>query len=208
MATLLSYALTTVQDVKESLGISSGDTSKDNLVTRKINQATEMIEGYCGLPADHHFKQTTYTNEVYNNPGSNQIVLGMRPVTSVTSFGYIDSPESGSDYTDVDSQDYFIDENAGFLNLNFNTWGNWDAYRVTYVAGYSTIPADLAEAAVILAGYLVENASSGGTAVKRKTEGQRSIEYFDPGQASSDSLFEQLGVDDMLSRYMRYPLAP
>ena len=32
MASLLSYALTSVSDVKESLGISTGDTSKDNLI--------------------------------------------------------------------------------------------------------------------------------------------------------------------------------
>lgn len=208
MADLLSYALTTVADVKESLGIASGDTSKDNLIKRKINQATEMIEGYVGLSAGHHFKEATYTNEAYNNLGSNQIILNMWPVSSVSSFQYSDSPDSDSSYSSVESRDYFVDEYTGLLNLNFSTWGNWDSYRVTYVAGYATIPADLAEACVIIAGYLVENASSGGTAVKRKTEGQRSIEYFDPGQASSNSLFEQLGVDDMLSRYMRYPLTP
>lgn len=208
MADLLSYALTTVADVKESLGISSGDTSKDNLIKRKINQATEMIEGYVGLPADHHFKQGTYTNEPYNSLSSNQIILGMRPVSSITSFQRLDGSDSDSGYSDVESQDYFLDENAGIVNLNFTTSGRWDSYRFTYVAGYSTIPADLAEACVILAGYLVENASSGGTAVKRKTEGQRSVEYFDPGQQSSNSLFEQLGVDDMLSRYMRYPVTP
>lgn len=208
MATLVDYALTTVADVKESLGIASGDNTKNNLIIRKINQATEMIEGYVGLSAGHHFKEATYTDEVYDNPTSNQLVLNMRPVSSITSFGYLNGRESDSGYTAAETEDYFVDENAGFINLNYNTWGGWDSYRVTYVAGYATIPADLAEAAAIIAGYLVENASSGGTAVKRKTEGQRSIEYFDPGQASADSLFEQLGVDDMLSRYVRYPLTP
>ena len=37
MAQLLSYSLATVADVKESLGIDAGDTSKDNLIIRKIN---------------------------------------------------------------------------------------------------------------------------------------------------------------------------
>jgi len=42
MTALVSNALCSVADVKESLGIS--DASKDNLITRKINQATVTIQ--------------------------------------------------------------------------------------------------------------------------------------------------------------------
>lgn len=203
MAVLLSYALTTLADVKESLGITDG--SKDNLIIRKINQATEMIEGYCGFDQDHHFAQTTYTDEIFDPTYSNQIVLRARPVTSVTALSARDTNTNESDFTTVDTEDYFINSGAGTLNLLFSTMGGWGRYRVSYVAGFSTIPADLAEACVVLAGYLVENASSSGAAVKRKTEGQRGIEYFEAGQ-NVDSIFDQLGLDDMLSRYRNYVL--
>lgn len=204
MADLLDYALTTVADVKETLGISAGNTSKDNLIKRKINQATRMIEAFCALPEDHHFKQATYTNEEYDGSGTNQLVLKMRPVTSITSFQYRDTPQSDSNFTDVDSELYFAsDTDAGVIDLNFSQSGGWGGYRLTYVAGYATIPADLAEACVTLAAYLVENASS-GTAVKSKQEGSRKIEYFQ--SQTGESLIEQLSLDDMLSRYVMYPV--
>lgn len=209
MATLLDYALTTVADVKESLGIASGDNSQNNLIIRKINQATLIIEGYCNLPYGHHFKESTYTNEVYNSNGTNQLPLLMWPVSSVSSFQYANTSQNNNSWTDNESEDYFVDENSGLLNLNFSQWGNWDAYRVTYTAGFSTIPADLAEACVMLAGYLVDNSAS-GTAVKRKREGGREVEYFQPsGQSSTgtSSLVDQLGLDEVLGRYIHYAVA-
>lgn len=205
MADLVSYALTTVADVKESLGIASSDTSRDNLIKRKINQATLFIEGYCGLSLNHHFAQTTYTNEEYDGTGSNALVLRARPVTSITSFQRRDSNLSDGTFSDVESQLYFSDLNAGIIEtVTRSNWG-WNRYRVSYVAGYATIPADLAEACVILASYYVENSAS-GTAVKKKQEGQRSIEYFD-SSSSSDSIIDSLGLDDLLSRYKQYNLA-
>lgn len=202
MADLLSYALTTVADVKESLGIDAGNTAKDNLIKRKINQATLLIESFCNLPRDHHFKEATYTNETYDGSASSQLVLRMRPVSAVSSFQYRESPESDASFTDVDSDFYFSNLEAGVLNGLFTQNRNWSGYRVTYTAGYSTIPADLAEACVMLASSWVENSVS-GVAIKRKTEGQRSIEYFDSG-ANSGSIIESLGLDDILSRYIFY----
>ena len=209
MATLLSYALTTVSDVKENLGIDSGDTSKDNLIKRKINQATQMIESFCNLSYDHHFVETTYTNEEYDGQGSNALSLKMRPVTSVTSFQYRTTTENQDDWDDVNSKDYFLDQGAGVLELLFTQSKAWNRYRVTYVAGYSDIPYDLSEAAASIASFFVENSAS-GTAVKKKQEGQRSIEYFDPSGSSSggsDSIIGQLGLDDVLQRYIQYNLA-
>lgn len=81
-------------------------------------------------------------------------------------------------------------------------------HRVTYTAGYSTIPADLAEAAATLAAFWVENSTS-GTNVKRKKEGQREIEYFDSNSSSggnNQSTIESLGLDDLLNRYVQYVL--
>lgn len=204
MADLLSYALTTVADVKETLGIASGNTAKDNIIKRKINQATRMIEAFCALPEDHHFLQATYTNEEYDGTGSNQLILKMRPVTSITSFQRRNTSQNESDWDDVEAEYYFSsDTDAGVIDLLFTQNSRWNSYRVTYVAGYATIPADLAEACVTLAAYLVENSTS-GAGVKRKQEGAREIEYFQPSQG--ESLITQLSLDDMLTRYIQYPV--
>lgn len=209
MAVLLSYALTTVADVKESLGIDAGNTSKDNLIIRKINQATLAIESFCNLALDHHFKQTTYTNEEYGGTGINQLVLKMRPVTSVSSFQYRNTTSNEDSWSDTEGELFFNDLSAGVLDLNYTQTNNWASYRVTYTAGYATIPADLSEACATLAAYMVENSSS-GTTVKRKREGQREVEYFQlntGGSNNSNSLIEQLGLDDLLNRYVNYALA-
>lgn len=202
MANLVSYALTTVEDVKELMGIDSGDTSKDNLIIRKINQATEIIEKYC----QRRFASTAYTDIEYDSPDSDTLVLNQRPITTFTSFGVRDGSQNESSWSSVDTEDYFIDTSAGILKLNFNAYGAWNRYQVSYTAGYTTIPADLGEAAATLAAYLVENGVS-GTGVKRKREGQREIEYFESGPTSSGgSLLESLGLDDILNPYRNYDL--
>lgn len=206
MADLVSYALCTVADVKEILEIDGGDTSKDNLIKRKINYATHAIETYCNLSRDHHFKETTYTNEVYSGSGSNQLTLLMRPVTSIGSFQYHSSPESDASYTSVESEHYYSDLSSGNINLLFSQGEDFGEYRVTYTAGYAIIPSDLAEACAVLAAYLVNNATT-GSGVKRKREGQREIEYFQAGSSSgggSSSTIEDLGLDDVLNRYIFY----
>lgn len=201
MATLNSWALTTVADVKESLGITN-DT-QNNLIIRKINQATDMIEAYCGLDNDHHLVSTTYTDEVYDATGDNYLRLKARPLITLTSIQARDTSTNDDNWTTLDTENYFTDEYSNVVSNLSSFWGGFSRWRVTYTAGFATIPSDLAEACVILASYLVENASSSGAAVKRKQEGQREIEYFDPGQ-NAGSIFDQLGLDDMLSRYKNY----
>lgn len=205
MADLLSYALTNLSDVKESLGIASSDTSRDNLIIRKINQATLYIESYCSLSRDHHFALTTYTNEEYDGTNNNTVVLKMRPVTAITSFQRRDSTLSDGSFDDVESELYYSDLSAGVLELVVRANSGWNRYRVSYSAGYSTIPADLAETCVTLACFYVENSAS-GTAVKKKQEGQRSIEYFQ-SSSGDGSVVDQLGLDDVLSRYKQYNLS-
>ncbi len=203
MAVLLSYALTTVADVKETLGIDAGNTSKDNLIIRKINQATEMIEGYCSLPQDHHFAQTSYTDEEYDGTGVNQLIIRMRPIVAGETFTLQqrDTALNEDDWTTVNTDYYFVDEKAAVVDAKFTFSEQWNRYRVTYTAGYDTIPFDLAEACATLAAFYVDNATT-GTGVKSKEEGQRKIEYFDASSGSGDSdIFNQLNLDEILNRY-------
>ncbi len=200
MASLLSYALTTKADVKETLGIASGNTAKDNLIIRKINQATEMIEGYC----KRRFKDTAYSNEEYDGTGTTQLILRNYPITDTETLVIQQRNTSlnQDSWSDVDADLYFADTKSGVVDGKITFLELWNLYRVTYSAGYAEIPADLAEAAATLAAFLVDNSTS-GTGVKKKKEGQREIEYHDvSGSANgAKSLFEQLNLDDILDRY-------
>jgi len=202
MAELLSYALTNLSDVKESLGLASGDNSKNNLIIRKINQATEMIEKYCG---GRRFKATDYTGQEYDSTNSDQLILKQYPVNSFTILQYRDSVLNDNAWDTVNADEYFVDTDSGVIDLLFVAVGKWNQYRATYNAGYDTIPADLAEACVTLACYLVDNAQS-GTGVKSKQEGGRKIEYFDVNAQNGGSIFSQLNLDDTLDTYSKYPV--
>lgn len=206
MASLLSYALTTVADVKESLGIASSDHSKDNLIIRKINQATIAIENYTG----RRFALTTYTDEEYNGSGIDQIVLQQRPIVGTVTLKNRDTSLNEADFDTVDSNLLFINAEAGVLDLNFNAIGHWGRYAVTYQAGYATIPADIAEAAASLAAYYVNEADATNVGIAEKQEGQRRIKYASGGGSGSGASFggitSALGIDGILQSYSNYPI--
>jgi len=205
MTAILSYALTSVADVKESLGIASSNTASDNLITRKINEATVAIENYCG----RRFASTTYTNETYSATNIDAIMLKNRPVTALTSLDIRDSGLNYDTWETIDTHLYFCDAgsqeaNAGVIKLMFNARGRWARYRVTYTAGYTTIPSDLAEACATIAAYYVNNAD-GNANLKKKQEGSRLIEYYE-GIKGFNDLIKQLGVDQVLDSYANMPV--
>lgn len=201
MTALNSWALTSVADVKESLGITNG--AQDNLITRKINQATDIIEGYCGLDNNHHFREATYTDEYIDGTYTDQLQLKAWPVTTLTSLGSRDSYENQNNFTTLETDQYYLKANTATVTGLSRFYGGVDKWRATYTAGFSTIPSDLAEACVTLVTYLIDNAST-GAGVKKKEEGQRSIEYFQT--SGSQSLIEDLSLDDVLQRYVRYAI--
>lgn len=201
MASLLSYALTDLASVKESLGIASSDTTKDNLIRRKINQATKAIENYCG----RRFAATAYTNIEYDATNTDQLILRQRPVVSFTSLETRDSGLNYDSWETIDSHLYFVDENASVIDLMFNARGKWNRYRVTYTAGYTTIPDDLAEACASLACYYYNNADGSDVGVLKKKEGQRELQYSS-GSLTFKSITQNLGIDGVLDYYTNIPL--
>lgn len=206
MAALLSYALIDLASVKESLNIPSATTTYDNLIIRKINQATRAIENYCG----RRFQLTTYTNVEYSATQTDQLVLRQRPVTTFTSLEVRDTTLNEADWDTVDTELYFVHANAGVLDLNFNAVGHWNQYRVNYTAGYGTIPEDLAEACASLACFYFNNAAGGNVGVMSKKEGQRELKYNNGGAGAGlggfTDIAKQLGIDEVINAYANNPI--
>lgn len=202
MADLLSYALTTLADVRESLGIDAGDTSSDNIIKRKINQATEIIEGY----TQRRFASTVYTDEYYDGSLRDQLLLRQYPVITFTSLSARDTSQNDNDFNTVDANQYFVDSNSGIIEAVSGFYGGFDRWKVTYTAGYATIPSDLAEAAATLAAYFVSNDPASSANVKRKREGSREIEYTN-NASTTEELFDQLGIKATLDRYTNHVLS-
>lgn len=209
MASLLSYALTNLSDVKESLGLSSSDASKDNLIVRSINKATLAIENYCG----RRFLETNYVQE-YAATQIDQIILRQRPITSTVplTLEYRNSSLNYSNFEFVDSKLYFCDVNstegnAGVIDLMFVATGRWNRYRITYSAGYATIPADLAEACASLATFYVNTASGVHVALAGIKEGQRELSYSRQlNTLTFRQIISQLGIDSIIDSYANNPV--
>lgn len=207
MATLVDYALTTVADVKESLNIASSDSTKNNLIIRKINQATDMIQKHCGRT----FKLTQYVED-YDGSNIDELTLSNWPVvvdaTRTFSVQRRDSGLNEEDFETVDASLYFVDTASGVVELNYVAAGRWNRYRYSYWAGYATIPNDLAEAANMLACYLVTNPNGLNIGVQTRKEGQREVRYsLNNTNITFLNLLQQLGIDDTLAAYCTMPLA-
>lgn len=198
MATLNDNALTTLADVKESLGLDSGDTSKDNLIIRNINFASQVIENYC----DRVFKQTEYENEEYDGNDSPFMILRQRPILTAETFTfqYRETSLNDNDWTTEDTENYFIDADAGVVKYLTNYYGRFNRYRFTYSAGYATVPSDVAEACARMSAFLSDN-TTGANNVKRKQQGPKEIEYFEARNNEQNSLIDQLGLDEILAPY-------
>lgn len=199
MPAIAANALTTLADVKESLGLPSSDQTKDNLIIRKINQASQQIENYC----ERVFKAADYVEEI-NGSNIDEITLRQRPVNAFTSLEFRSGATNVDSWFTMNDNYFFVDTSAGILKLLFQGRGRWNAWRATYNAGYTTIPADLAEACAMLAAYYVQNANI-VVNVRSKQEGQRRIDYYQ-GITGFKNLLQQLGLEQVIDGYANWPL--
>ena len=135
----------------------SAEVTSAALIDNLILEVDALADRYTGRTLE----SATLT-ETYDGSGTSVLVLRSRPVTSITSVEHID--EDG-DATTIASTDYRFDAETGRLyrtNSVADGWppeigdgpvysprpiGGWRCgfqnYRVVYVAGYSTVPADL-----------------------------------------------------------------
>jgi hypothetical protein len=126
-------ALFTLENLKTYLGISG--TSEDV----QLDLLVGMVDGLVKKYTRRDLEQTTYTNEIYDGPGTNSLLLNQYPVESITSV--IQHTETISAVTLAERENgesgyYLRDAESGIL------WNNdlWDRGRgiiqVTYKAGY------------------------------------------------------------------------
>ena len=131
---LKAYALTTVARYKTFAGITVA--TDDTLIEIFINQVTEFVEKYCG----RRFKKTTYTATKLDSDGGEVLHVPQYPIISTSTFTLYsrDTIENEDDWTTVDSEDYYIDYDAGLIyRIGGNKWiRGRQYYKVDYTAGY------------------------------------------------------------------------
>lgn len=170
--------LTTTAKVKNFLKITStgDDTHIGTLIT--------SMSDYIRTITDRDLYSKSYT-EYYDGSGKNTLQLDNYPITVLTSIYDDTDYEFGAD-TEITSDDYFFNADTkyskrGVLLLNgCNFTEGQQNIKVTYTAGYETIPTDLDQACVRLtAAEYLEGAEGAQIAVE--TEQDRPSRYRDEG---------------------------
>ncbi len=126
-------ALTTKEKVKAYLEIAADDTSRDEVITRLITSAQATIENYCR----RKFEAANYEENI-DGP-ARRIFPEQYPIISINALTY------GDDNTEIENyknRGTFID-----LMLVYND------IKLSYRAGYETIPGDLEQACIMLVDY-------------------------------------------------------
>lgn len=95
-------------------------------------------------------EETTYSAELHDGDGTNELYLDNYPIRSVDTVLYGWS-WSGSTRTEITSGDYLVDNDIGRLSFGFNSIEGNQVFSVDYTAGYTadnpsgsgTVPDDL-----------------------------------------------------------------
>jgi hypothetical protein len=220
---MVSYALTTVARWQAYAGISSLTAAQIAVVENLISMATNYVETYLG----RRIMETTYTQEVYDGPYGEYILLKNYPVDSRDTFTlqYNATSENEDEWTTIDSEDYFIDYDEGVIKPSSR--GKWllahNKYRVTYNAGYSfdnvttflsdTEAGDLELACWLVVSEIWAKKTAGGT-VQSERLGDYAVTYgpsflFGSGGISAGG---KTALEMILDKYRRWeiesPLTP
>ena len=146
MPTLNTYALISLEDVREALQFETAEAvSENNLLVSLINRTSARMETYCG----RKFKAREYI-EYQDGDGSPMVFTDQFPITTVSDLWDDTEREFTDSASDqISSDDYMIYSDEGSIRLyNDETTFNkgYQNIRITYSGGYETIPGDLEQA--------------------------------------------------------------
>ena len=197
---VVKLGLTTLSRLKLALGKTVTDSSEDDTLLTLLDAAEAAVARYL----NRNLLQATYT-EYFDGMGRQTLVLSHRPVVSVTGVwvdpvGYYGQSAGGFGTATLltQGQDYALmapgtnEKNPGTLRMLSALWdgtglSNWPQgqgnIKVTYVAGYTQVPADVSQAVAMLVGQMLAQ-SANGLPLQSETLGEYSYTLLTgaPGQ--------------------------
>jgi hypothetical protein len=149
----MGLPLITRKEYKDYVGITS--TNSDTVIDAIIPKVSEFVKTYCRRT----FIDYVNDNKVETTAGGygEKIHLSEYPILSISSVDY--STDYGQTYTSlVEYTDYVVDiEDGSIVSLSGDFPKLYNAYQITYTAGYESIPEDLKLAVMDLVTYYVKN---------------------------------------------------
>lgn len=145
--------LVTLQEYKDYAGITS--TTQDTQISSLIPKISEMVKVYVGRRLVDWFDTP---KEEFFNGGYPLLMLEESPVVNIFDIDY--SIDYGQTYNSlVEFVDYVFNKSTGTIDVlgidKFPKQTN--AFRVTYSAGYASIPEDLKLAVLDLISYYMKS---------------------------------------------------
>lgn len=183
---LVAYALCTVNDVKQHLFNSTAGTTYDTLIEDFINSCTDWIEAECG----RRFKNLGFviSNEAHSGgDGGGNIFTKNYPIVSVTSFQVNGGTQANPAWESLNEDDFSIDSDSGIIYVSGGlSKGNLN-YRITYEAGYGTVPYDLKLACIKMVSKEFDKRRSQG--VLNESSGGASTQWHEAWQGDNTQDF-------------------
>lgn len=141
--TTLANSLTTLDNVRDYIGMTGSNSIVDDLLEDLIVRVTELFEKYCGLS---QFKSQSYTDYL-DGSGSQRLFLDQRPIISIELLAADYDWTWGTDSTYAATDFRVIDDHIVLKDETFPEGiGN---IKVTFTAGYAEIPNDLKQACIM-----------------------------------------------------------
>jgi hypothetical protein len=171
-----SKFLVSLADMKEYLGLSDDDATRDDRIGYFINIVSEFVDSYC----NREILQGVHT-EYHDGPGDSVIMLNQAPVASnPTPTVFVDPDHEWSADDKVAEDDWWIDETAGELWRKDGVWplGRRNV-RVIYTAGYTTVPYDLQLSVFEAVAYLRSRQEGKLWGISSKTLAETSVTRFE-----------------------------
>lgn len=191
-------ALLTVSEFKTFAGIT--DDSEDDVLQIYVDAADKFIKTYCNCD----FETTVYTNQLLDGPGTPCLVLDDTPIQSIEEILEYDEVVSSVD--DLDDDGYYIKENRPYGVYHTLCWSSGrDTIKISYTAGYETIPSDLKLAAYLVTSYFRNMATKQG--IRGESLGSYSYSLSSDIMSMGGKLIiPDVTITNILNRYKKIPV--
>lgn len=169
---LSDQALVSLATLRGYLDVANSD--QDGRLTEMINWMSAEVCNYC----NRTFAKTTYTNIYLDGDGSDTLLLPNYPIVSVSDLRDDVDRDFGEDSI-IDAEDYMPIADEGIIQLEGDlvfSRGKKNI-RVSFVAGYDTIPYDVQHAVLEWAATIWKKITEKRFGVQSVSIGDRRIDY-------------------------------
>lgn len=152
--------LTTNANVKTYLGIVG--SNEEDIITLLVRLATGAIQAFVGW----EIEQTEHTDERVDGDGSAILRLKGFPISSTANdfkYEYNSGTFESPVWANMPTNNYFVDYTRGVIQT-ISPYTGFKNLRLTYKAGYTTVPADVEEVAIKCAARMYNQRKSEGIA--------------------------------------------